>query len=117
MHAGVMPDDVCGSLLPLPVLNTLCLSTLYACQSPCLSCAHCFNAGKKFDVLGFTRPKTTSSKPDEPEQLPGFGVFAPWLGGLAGWLAGGWWFEQREMTQVELMDMKSRELRNGRLAM
>jgi len=74
-------------------------------------------AGKRFDVLGFTRPKTTASKPDEPEQLPGFGVFAPWLGGLAGWLAGGWWFQQREMTQVELMEMKSRELRNGRLAM
>ena len=74
-------------------------------------------AGKKFDVLGFTRPKTTTSSPGEPEQLPGFGVFAPWLGGLAGWLAGGWWFSQREMTQVELLEMKARELRNGRLAM
>lgn len=74
-------------------------------------------AGKRFDVLGFTRPKTTSSKPGEAEKLPGFGVFAPWLGGLPGWLAGGWWFEQREMTQVELNEMKSRELRNGRLAM
>jgi hypothetical protein len=61
-------------------------------------------AGKKFDVLGLTRPKTTSSgkQGEEPEQLPGFGVFAPWLGGLAGWLAGGWWFEQREMTQVRV---------------
>jgi hypothetical protein len=74
-------------------------------------------AGKKFDVLGFTRPKTVSSKAGESETLPGFGVFAPWLGGITGWLAGGWWFEQREMTQLELMEMKSRELRNGRLAM
>jgi hypothetical protein len=36
---------------------------------------------------------------------------------LAGWLAGGWWYSRREMTKVELLDMKSRELRNGRLAM
>lgn len=74
-------------------------------------------AGKRFDVLGLTRPKATPTKAGEPEALPGFGVFAPWLGGLPGWLAGGWWFEQQEMTQVQLMEMKSRELRNGRLAM
>jgi hypothetical protein len=39
------------------------------------------------------------------------------VGGLPGWLAGGWWYSRREMTEVELLDMKSRELRNGRLAM
>jgi predicted lipid-binding transport protein (Tim44 family) len=58
-------------------------------------------AGKRFDPLGFTKPKGgPTASPSSPEQLPGLGVFAPWLGGLAGWLAGGWWFEQREMTQV-----------------
>lgn len=87
---------------------------IVCCMHSCTACP----VGKRFDVLGLTRPKTpAAAAPGEPEQLPGFGVFAPWLGGLAGWLAGGWWFERREMTQVELMEMKSRELRNGRLAM
>jgi hypothetical protein len=44
-------------------------------------------------------------------------LWASWVGGLPGWLAGGWWYSRREMTEVELLDMKSRELRNGRLAM
>jgi hypothetical protein len=48
---------------------------------------------------------------------PGLGVWASWLGGLPGWLAGGWWWSQRDMTRRELDSMKSRELRNGRLAM
>lgn len=110
-----------AALAPWGVVALLCLGLIETYRLAALWDEDDFEKraypGKKFDVLGFTRPKTTSSKPDEPEQLPGFGVFAPWLGGLAGWLAGGWWFEQREMTQVELMDMKSRELRNGRLAM
>jgi hypothetical protein len=91
-----------------------------------------FLAGKRFDLLGLTKPRgpaaaaggggnaansSSSSSSSSAEQLPGFGVLAPWLGGLPGWLAGGWWFEQREMTHDELTEMKSRELRNGRLAM
>lgn len=54
---------------------------------------------------------------------PGAGVFAPWLGGAAGWLAGGWWWQQRRrrdgaaVTARELREMRWRELRNGRLAM
>jgi hypothetical protein len=43
--------------------------------------------------------------------------FLHWVGGLPGWLAGGWWYSRREVTEVELFDKKSRELCNGRLAM
>jgi hypothetical protein len=48
---------------------------------------------------------------------PGLGVYSAWLGGLLGWLAGGWWFQQQDMTEGELVDMKTKELKNGRLAM
>jgi hypothetical protein len=68
--------------------------------------------GKRFDVLGFTG--RTRQQPEEP---PPMAVFASWLGGAPGWLAGGWWFDRRDMTEAELLDMKSKELRNGRLAM
>eukprot|EP00879_Flechtneria_rotunda_P000404 GHRR01000498.1.p1 GENE.GHRR01000498.1~~GHRR01000498.1.p1 ORF type:complete len:283 (+),score=59.09 GHRR01000498.1:120-968(+) len=69
--------------------------------------------GKRFDVLGLTA--SNRQKPDD--EPPGLGVYASWIGGLPGWLAGGWWFDKREMTEVELLDMKNKELRNGRLAM
>jgi hypothetical protein len=68
--------------------------------------------GKRFDILGFTAPSKT-----EDEQPPGLGVWSSWVGGVPGWLAGGWWFDRKEMTETQLMEMKSRELRNGRLAM
>ena len=49
--------------------------------------------------------------------LVGLGVFSSWLGGLPGWLSGGWWLEKRNKTEREVNDLKSRELSNGRLAM
>lgn len=52
-----------------------------------------------------------------PEKAPGVGVFASWLGGLPGWLSGGWWLSQRSMSIKDFEDMKQRELSNGRLAM
>jgi hypothetical protein len=67
--------------------------------------------GKRFDFLGITRP----AKPDEPP--PGIGVFSSWVGGFTGWLLGGWWWQRKGLTDRELMDLKSKELRNGRLAM
>ncbi|KAF6263403.1 chlorophyll a/b-binding protein domain-containing protein [Scenedesmus sp. NREL 46B-D3] len=71
--------------------------------------------GRWFDFLGFTRPSQQPAA--EQQEPPGLGLWASWVGGLPGWLAGGWWYSRREMTEVELLDMKSRELRNGRLAM
>jgi hypothetical protein len=67
-------------------------------------------AGKQFDVLGVTRGR-------QQGRPPGLGVFASWLGGLPGWLAGGWWWQQRELTQGQLEELKTREIKNGRLAM
>lgn len=83
------------------------------------------DAGKRFDILGLARksmPRTSDAGADnqqdeEPPPPPRLAVFASWLGGLPGWLAGGWWWERREMTEEELLTMKSKELRNGRLAM
>jgi hypothetical protein len=66
--------------------------------------------GDRFDPLGWTKAHQESAP-------PGVGVWAGWLGGAPGWLAGGWWWRRRDMTKRELDDMKSRELRNGRLAM
>lgn len=59
-----------------------------------------------------TQPPDPSTSSDTPYLL-----FFPLPAPPPGWLAGGWWFSRREMTEVELLDMKSRELRNGRLAM
>jgi hypothetical protein len=67
--------------------------------------------GKQFDPLGFTRPREPEAAP------PGLGVLAPWVGGLAGWLLGGWWWQKPELTEQEYFNLKSSELRNGRLAM
>lgn len=47
----------------------------------------------------------------------GLGVFSSWLGGLPGWLSGGWWLEKKNKTEREVNDLKSKELSNGRLAM
>lgn len=66
--------------------------------------------GKRFDVLGITKRQQQGAP-------PGLGVYSAWVGGLAGWLAGGWWFQRQEMTEGELLDMKTKELKNGRLAM
>lgn len=52
-----------------------------------------------------------------PQDAPGVGVFASWLGGLPGWLSGGWWMARRGMSVQQFEDMKARELSNGRLAM
>ena len=60
--------------------------------------------------MGLTKPRRRGAP-------AGVGVWAPWLGGALGWLAGGWWWAQRDMTRGELDAMKARELRNGRLAM
>lgn len=49
--------------------------------------------------------------------LAGLGVFSSWLGGLPGWLSGGWWLERKNKTEREVNDLKSKELSNGRLAM
>uniref|UniRef100_A0A383VI24 Chlorophyll a-b binding protein, chloroplastic n=1 Tax=Tetradesmus obliquus TaxID=3088 RepID=A0A383VI24_TETOB len=73
--------------------------------------------GRWFDFLGFTGRPAKQQQPAEQQQPPGLGLWASWVGGLPGWLAGGWWYSRREMTEVELLDMKSMELRNGRLAM
>ena len=48
---------------------------------------------------------------------PGLGVFAAWLGGLPGWLSGGWWYERRELTRREMESRKEAEIKHGRLAM
>ncbi|KAI8465291.1 MAG: hypothetical protein J3K34DRAFT_437637 [Monoraphidium minutum] len=66
--------------------------------------------GNRFDPMGLTKPRRDGAP-------PGLAVWAPWLGGALGWLAGGWWWAQRDMTESQLDDMKARELRNGRLAM
>lgn len=55
--------------------------------------------------------------PDRAENAPGVGVFASWLGGLPGWISGGWWLTRRGMSVQQFEDMKARELSNGRLAM
>lgn len=47
----------------------------------------------------------------------GLGIFSSWLGGLPGWLSGGWYLERRGKTEREVNDLKSKELSNGRLAM
>lgn len=48
---------------------------------------------------------------------PGLGVWSAWLGGLPGWLSGGWWLEMREaLSEGELEGLKSSELWMGRLA-
>lgn len=80
--------------------------------------------GRPFDFLGLAARRwpaggrgPAGEQPADDEAPPGLGVYASWLGGLPGWLAGGWWFERREMTEAELVAMKGRELRNGRLAM
>jgi hypothetical protein len=65
--------------------------------------------------LGFTQPSQQQAA--QQQEPPGLGLWASWVGGLPGWVAGGWWYSRREMTEVELLDMKSRELCNGRLAM
>ncbi len=68
--------------------------------------------GKQFDVLGVTKGSGSGDGPP-----PGLGVYSAWVGGVAGWLLGGWWFQRRGMTEQQLLDMKTRELRSGRLAM
>ncbi|KAF8066403.1 LHCA1 [Scenedesmus sp. PABB004] len=77
--------------------------------------------GQRFDPLGLARRarrgRRAGSAAGEGDAPPPLAVFSSWLGGAPGWLAGGWWWERREMTEGELLDMKSRELRNGRLAM
>lgn len=55
--------------------------------------------------------------PGRAEDAPGVGVFASWLGGVPGWLSGGWWMSRRGMSVQQFEDMKARELSNGRLAM
>lgn len=55
--------------------------------------------------------------PSRAEDAPGVGVFASWLGGVPGWLSGGWWMARRSMSVQQFEDMKARELSNGRLAM
>ena len=47
----------------------------------------------------------------------GLGIFSSWLGGLPGWLSGGWYLERGNKTEREVNDLKSKELSNGRLAM
>lgn len=66
--------------------------------------------GKQFDVLGVT-------KEHQHGPPPGLGVYSAWVGGVVGWLLGGWWFQQKDMTEQELLELKTKELKNGRLAM
>lgn len=73
-----------------------------------------YPGGKQFDPLGLAKRQPAGQK--EPDS-PGLGVFSSWLGGLPGWLSGGWWLEKRNKTESEVNDLKTKELSNGRLAM
>lgn len=66
--------------------------------------------GKQFDFLGLTKER-------QKGRPPGIGIYSGWVGGFAGWLAGGWWFQQKDLTEMELDELKTKELKNGRLAM
>ncbi|KAK9815413.1 hypothetical protein WJX72_003252 [[Myrmecia] bisecta] len=68
--------------------------------------------GKSFDPLGLAKPRRQGK-----EAAPGLGVWSAWLGGLPGWLSGGWWLEQQDRTVKEVEELKTKELKNGRLAM
>lgn len=53
-----------------------------------------------------------------PWSPPGLGVWSAWLGGLPGWLSGGWGLERGgTMSERELGELKEREIGSGRLAM
>jgi hypothetical protein len=72
--------------------------------------------GRRFNPLGLAE-REPSSISGKGGAAPGLGVFAAWLGGLPGWMSGGWWLERREPTERDVVEMKTKELNNGRLAM
>ncbi|KAL3130929.1 Chlorophyll a-b binding protein 6, chloroplastic [Trebouxia sp. C0009 RCD-2024] len=73
-----------------------------------------YPGGKRFDPLGLAKGQASGQ---QESKTPGLGVFSSWLGGLPGWLSGGWWLERKNKTEREVNDLKSKELSNGRLAM
>eukprot|EP00891_Asterochloris_glomerata_P000065 jgi/Astpho2/65/Aster-04541 len=69
--------------------------------------------GGLLDPLGLAR----QAEGDRPEAAPGLGVFSAWLGGLPGWLSGGWWLTQHGKTEKEVQQLQTGELSTGRVAM
>ena len=68
--------------------------------------------GRRFDVLGLTRPRARRRVADRERsaggELPGLGIFSAWLGGLPGWLSG-------MLTSPWLPCNRTMQLHNGLL--
>ena len=103
----VGPELLSGPLLPVTLLVLACIGTAEALRASA------------------TAREQSSERRVYPQRQrggrrrpPGLGVWSAWLGGLPGWLSGGWGLEpERELSAQELEGRKANELGLGRLAM
>lgn len=110
----LLPDLVSGPLMPLMLMLCAAISGVEWARGAARmqegQTGSRVYPGRQFDVLGLTAHTA--------EEAPGLGVLAPWLGGAAGWLMGGWWLQRPGgLSGAEQQRMKDAELRHGRLAM
>ena len=66
--------------------------------------------GGWFDVFGVADTRQSSTPP------PGLGAYSSWVGGVLGWLGGGWWYARRA-DESRVLALQSAELTSGRFAM
>ncbi len=110
----LLPDLVFSErLLPVAILILVAIGSVEAYRGA-YNASHTEEAP---DERVYPAQRLGNLNQQPPDKAPGVGVFASWLGGLPGWLSGGWWLSQPSMSIKDFEDMKARELSNGRLAM